>query len=145
MFAQAIPLAVILFLLFPRVSGPLWGMPADHSGSTGLSDHMAPGNISELSLSDAVAFRVDFEGAVPPPWLRYWRGPGADRIRRTRMDDARPAHRGSPIRPDGSTIFYTVTLEPHWKPWLFALDMPAVSRRRPRARRERCAPTSTRR
>ena len=36
---------------------------------------MAPGNISELSLSDAVAFRVDFDGSVPPPWLRYWRGP----------------------------------------------------------------------
>jgi len=124
MFAQAIPLAVILFLLFPRVSGPMWGMPADHSASSGLSDHMAPGNISELSLSDAVAFRVDFEGAVPPPWLRYWRGPVLTEF------DGREwtmrAHRteSSPIRPDGSTIFYTVTLEPHWKPWLFALDMP---------------------
>ena len=124
MFAQAIPLAVILFLLFPRVSGPLWGMPADHSGSTGLSDHMSPGNISELSLSDAVAFRVDFEGTIPPPWLRYWRGPVLTDFDGREWTMRGQRIEGSPIRPDGSTIFYTVTLEPHWKPWLFALDMP---------------------
>ena len=125
MFAQAIPLAVILFLLFPRVSGPLWGMPADHSGSTGLSDHMAPGNISELSLSDAVAFRVDFEGEVPPPWLRYWRGPVLSDFdgREWSMRPRRPG--GSFVRSDGAPVIYTVTLEPHWKPWLFALDMPS--------------------
>jgi transglutaminase-like putative cysteine protease len=124
MFAQAIPLAVILFLLFPRVSGPLWGMPADHAGNTGLSDHMAPGNISELSLSDAVAFRVDFEGPVPPPWLRYWRGPVLSDFdgREWTMRAQRSA--GSFSRPDGASVFYTVTLEPHWKSWLFALDMP---------------------
>ena len=75
MFAQGIPLAILLFLLFPRISGPLWGVPADHAANSGLSDRMAPGLISELSLSDAVAFRVDFDGPVPPPWLRYWRGP----------------------------------------------------------------------
>jgi transglutaminase-like putative cysteine protease len=86
---------------------------------------MAPGNISELSLSDAVAFRVDFEGPVPPPWLRYWRGPvlsdfdGREWIMRQQRSV------GSVPRPEGASIFYTVTLEPHWKPWLFALDMPA--------------------
>jgi len=124
MFAQAIPLAVILFVLFPRVSGPLWGMPADHVGSTGLSDHMAPGNISELSLSDSVAFRIDFEGPVPPPWLRYWRGPVLADFdgREWTMRAQRPA--GSFPRSEGASVFYTVMLEPHWKPWLFALDMP---------------------
>jgi transglutaminase-like putative cysteine protease len=124
MFAQAVPLAVILFLLFPRVSGPLWGMPADHAANSGLSDRMAPGNISELSLSDAVAFRVDFEGPVPPPWLRYWRGPVLSEFdgREWTMRSQRTA--GTFVRPDGASTFYTVTLEPHWRPWLFALDMP---------------------
>ena len=28
-------------------------------------------------------------------------------------------------RPAGRTISYWVTLEPHWKPWLFALELPA--------------------
>ncbi len=47
---------------------------------SGLSDTMAPGMISELSLSDAVAFRVDFNGPPPPPPLRYWRGPVLSRF-----------------------------------------------------------------
>ena len=124
MFAQGIPLAAMLFLLFPRVAGPLWGVPADHTANSGLSDHMAPGLISELSLSDAVAFRVDFDGPVPPPWMRYWRGPVL-----TDFDGREwtlPAQRspGTFTRGDGRTIIYTVTLEPHWKHWLFALDLP---------------------
>jgi hypothetical protein len=125
MFAQAIPLAVILFVLFPRVSGPLWGMPADHAGSTGLSDHMAPGNISELSLSDAVGVprRLRRRGAAAVAALLA--RTGALRLRRARVDDARTSARGDRSRvPTGASIFYTVTLEPHWKPWLFALDMP---------------------
>ncbi|MET0683623.1 MAG: DUF3488 domain-containing protein, partial [Casimicrobiaceae bacterium] len=124
MFAQGIPLAVVLFLLFPRVAGPLWGVPADHAASSGLSDHMAPGAISELSLSDAVAFRVDFDGPVPPPWLRYWRGPVLTDFdgREWTMSGRRST--GSFVRSEGAVVIYTVTLEPHWKPWLFALDLP---------------------
>jgi transglutaminase-like putative cysteine protease len=125
MFVQGIPLAVALFLLFPRVAGPLWGVPADHVANSGLSDHMAPGVISELSLSDAVAFRVDFDGPVPPPWLRYWRGPVLTDF--DGRDWTLPAIRsvGTFARTDGTPIAYTVTLEPHWKPWLFALDLPS--------------------
>ena len=124
MFAQGIPLAALLFVLFPRVAGPLWGVPADHAANSGLSDHMAPGLISELSLSDTVAFRVDFEGPVPPPWLRYWRGPVLSDF--DGREWTMPAQRlpGSFTRSDGRAVIYTVTLEPHWKPWLFALDLP---------------------
>ncbi len=124
MFAQGIPLAVVLFLLFPRVAGPLWGVPADHAAKTGLSDHMSPGAISELSLSDAVAFRVDFDGPIPPPWQRYWRGPVLTDFdgREWTMPERRS--QGSFVRPGGTLVSYTVTLEPHWKLWLFALDLP---------------------
>ena len=143
---RAIPLAVVLFLLFPRVSGPLWGVPADHAAQSGLSDHMAPGIISELSLSDAVAFRVDFDGPVPPPWQRYWRGPVLTRLRRPRMVDAgapdpRDRSRGRTAAP----VVYTVTLEPHWKPWLFALDLPgSLPQTTADDVARACAPTSTR-
>jgi hypothetical protein len=75
MILQGIPIAAVLFVLFPRIGAPLWGMPADAGAQTGLSDSMAPGSISELSLSDAVAFRVDFDGVIPPTADRYWRGP----------------------------------------------------------------------
>lgn len=125
MFAQGIPLAAMLFLLFPRVAGPLWGVPADHAANSGLSDHMAPGGISELSLSDAVAFRVDFEGPVPPPWLRYWRGPVLSVFDGREWTLSTQRSTGAFTRADGPPVIYTVTLEPHWKPWLFALDLPA--------------------
>ncbi|HET7032605.1 MAG TPA: DUF3488 and transglutaminase-like domain-containing protein [Casimicrobiaceae bacterium] len=125
MLAQGVPIAAMLFVLFPRIAGPLWSVPADHAANSGLSDHMAPGVISELSLSDAVAFRVDFEGSIPPPWLRYWRGPVLSRFdgREWTMVAQKPI--AAFTRPEGAPVIYTVTLEPHWKPWLFALDLPA--------------------
>ena len=125
MLAQGIPLAATLFLLFPRIAGPLWGMPADHRAQTGLSDHMKPGIISELSLSDAVAFRVDFDSPVPPPWLRYWRGPVFSNFDGREWTLAAQKSTGSFTRSEGRNTIYTVTLEPNWKPWLFALDLPS--------------------
>ena len=120
-----IPLATALFVLFPRLAVPLWGLPADQGAKSGLSDSMAPGGISELSLSDTIAFRVDFDGPPPPPRQRYWRGPVL-----TRFDgntwSMLPARPGAPVaRADVPAISYTVTLEPQYKPWLFALDLPA--------------------
>ena len=62
----SMPLMLILFVLVPRVSGPLWGVTDDQRGGvTGLSDNMSPGKISNLIRSNEVAFRVDFDGAVP--------------------------------------------------------------------------------
>jgi hypothetical protein len=126
MILQGIPIAAVLFVLFPRIGAPLWGMPADAGAQTGLSDSMAPGSISELSLSDAVAFRVDFDGVLPPPNAdRYWRGPVLGRFDgREWSMVARPGN-GTLARLTASRLSYTVTLEPHGKPWLFALDLPA--------------------
>lgn len=128
MLAQATPFMLVLFLLFPRVQGPLWGMPADaYSGMSGLSDTMSPGSISNLSLSGEIAFRVRFEDEVPPKYLLYWRGPVL------RLFDGRTWRAGAQqekVSPSataaGETLRYAVTLEPHNKHWLFALDIPAV-------------------
>ncbi len=125
MFVQGVPLAAMLFVLFPRISGPLWGLPADHAARTGLSERMAPGLISALTLSDEVAFRVDFQGSVPPPWMRYWRGPVLSVFDGREWTMGRRHLDGTLTRSTGRTVAYTVTLEPHWQPWLFALDLPA--------------------
>ena len=50
-------------------------MPQDAYSSSGLTDTMAPGTLSKLSLSQAVAFRVNFDGTPPPHEQMYWRGP----------------------------------------------------------------------
>src|SRR5436305_6796206 len=76
LLGHAAPAALVLFVLFPRVQGPLWGLPQDaYSGMSGLSETMSPGDLSQLALSDAIAFRAAFEGESPPQPLRYWRGP----------------------------------------------------------------------
>jgi transglutaminase-like putative cysteine protease len=125
LIAQGLPIAAALFVLFPRLASPLWGLPADHSAASGLSDRMAPGSISELSLSDAVAFRVDFDGAPPPPRLRYWRGPVLSIFNGREWRALSPRPGGRLLRGDAPTVRYTVTLEPNDHPWLFALDFPS--------------------
>ncbi len=124
---QAIPLSLIIFVLFPRVQGPLWGLPQDAYSSSGLTDTMAPGTIGKLSLSDAVAFRVTFSGKVPAREQLYWRGPVLWDFDGTTWKRGRNVTLQQPTLTDATTpVDYTVTLEPHNKPWLFALDMPSV-------------------
>jgi hypothetical protein len=73
---QGVPIMLAFFLLFPRVQGPLWGLPQiNYSEKSGLSESMAPGDVSSLSLSDAVAFRVLFENQPQKATQFYWRGP----------------------------------------------------------------------
>jgi protein-glutamine gamma-glutamyltransferase len=123
---QAIPLMLVLFFLFPRLSQPLWRMPGEDQASTGLSEEMTPGDISKLSQSEAVAFRVDFDAAVPQNEDLYWRGPvlGQQIGRSWRMYNANPVQKIDYV-PESPAISYRVTLQPNNKPWLFALDMPA--------------------
>jgi transglutaminase-like putative cysteine protease len=122
---QAVPLMLVLFVLFPRVQGPLWGLPQDAYSSSGLSDSMSPGTLSKLSLSQAVAFRVSFDGTPPPHAQMYWRGPvlwnfdGVTWTSGTKMRSKLPQ-----LDILDSPVDYTVTLEPHNKRWLFALDLP---------------------
>ena len=127
LLAQAAPVMLIMFLLFPRVPGPLWGVPRDaYSGMSGLSDSMEPGAISQLSLSGAVAFRVEFKDTIPPNSQLYWRGPVLWNFdgRTWRMAD--PDRPAETLQATGEPTSYTVTLEPHNRNWLLMLDMPAV-------------------
>lgn len=123
---QAAPLMVILFILFPRVPGPIWKLPEDgHAARTGLSDHMSPGNINRLSRSQEIAFRVRFEDTPPERAQLYWRGPVLwDFDGRTWRTLPHPPGRNATVQGLGATNRYTVTLEPHNRLWLFALEMP---------------------
>ncbi len=122
---QAVPIAVLLFLLFPRISGPLWRLPEDaHGGATGLSASMSPGSISRLIRSNAVAFRVEFLDPAPPKSFMYWRGPVFDRYDGESWSAASHAESTAPSANGSRTVRYQVTLEPTGHPWLLALDAP---------------------
>lgn len=73
LLSLALPLAVGLFLLAPRLPA-LWQMPGANSASTGLSDELDPGSIASLVQSDSAAALLRLkEIQLPPPEARYWR------------------------------------------------------------------------
>lgn len=126
LLVQALPFMLVLFLLFPRVQGPLWGMPQDaFSASSGLSERMAPGTISQVAQSDAIAFRVRFaaDTIVPPAHQQYWRV-----LTLSDYDGLnwryRPSreHEQLAYVPEGAAIDYEITLEPSNQRWLPALE-----------------------
>ncbi len=128
MLGQALPFMIILYLLFPRVAGPLWGLPQDaHAGKMGLSDQMSPGNISELALSTEIAFRARFSGAAPDQKQLYWRGPVLETYDGSSWYQT-TGQRGQAAAPEveflGPLLEYTLTLEAHNQRWLLALDAP---------------------
>ena len=124
--ALSVPLMLILFVLVPRVPGPLWGISSEQRGGvTGLSNHMSPGQISNLIRSNEVAFRVDFEDKVPAQSMLYWRGPVMAQYNGSRWYRARrQVLNRFNLTVSEPAVKYTVTLEPNGEHWLLALDMP---------------------
>ena len=138
LLSQAIPLMFLMFLILPRF-GAFWSVPSDrHTASTGVSDSMSFGDISELAQSNALAFRVTFEGAAPPPRDRYWRGLVFSEFDGRRWQraswqndqqwvawDAKAAERlFDAMDFRGRELRYQVILEPTQQPWLYALSAP---------------------
>jgi len=73
----ALPVALLLFLLVPRIE-PIWQTPnlrgAGASAVTGLNSELDPGSISSLADNTGPAARVSFSsGQLPEPAEHYWR------------------------------------------------------------------------
>ena len=78
----ALPLVISAFLLLPRLP-PLWTLPSNLSGRSGLSDQLNPGALSELARSSELAARLFVVAPdLPPPSKRYWRVLVLDRFDR---------------------------------------------------------------
>jgi len=128
--AGALPLAVCVFVFFPRLGSPLWGAPNDTTARTGLGDRMAPGTMQELLIDDSAAFRVVFDGTPPPRGKLYWRGPvlwDFDGSAWTRPEWLASPPGDSEVRVRGARASYEVTLEPSERHWLLALDVPLLA------------------
>jgi transglutaminase-like putative cysteine protease len=123
----ALPFALLCFVLVPRMPGALWSLPPGEGAQTGLADEMSPGSISELSLSDEIAFRVRFEGAAPAPEQRYWRGPVLHAFDgytwRRNAGIGAPPQEATPL---SAPLRYQVMLEPTNRVHLFGIDSVAA-------------------
>ena len=123
---EAIPIAVLLFVLFPRLPAPLWATPSEKIGLSGLSgEQMTPGSISQLIQDDSIAFRVEFFGNRPSQDQLYWRGPVFEQFNGVNWLPAAPNHDPKPsVKSSGEAIAYEITLEANQQKWLLALDLP---------------------
>ena len=126
---HALPVLVALFVLFPRLPGPLWALPGNvSSGATGLNDTMSPGDITNLGLSDEIAFRVEFDARPPRASDLYWRGPSLTHFNGRTWSMLQGSRRGERVADTieyrGEPTSYRVTLAPTGRNWAFALDMP---------------------
>lgn len=129
LFAQSIPLMLILFVVFPRF-GPLWTVPLPGEGArTGISDSMSPGDISKLSRSSELAFRVSFDSDIPSQSSLYWRGLVLDNFdgrKWSREKFDRPPLQQQELR--GAPLRYEVILEHGVHSWLLAIPLAVVER-----------------
>ena len=127
MLAQAIPLMVVLFFLFPRI-GPLWTVPIkSNTATTGMSNFMRPGDVASLSQSADVAFRVKFAGEIPVKSELYWRGLVFSRLEQGMWsalgyyDVPLSEQRPRLVETDAEPTRYSVIMEPTQQNWLYAL------------------------
>ncbi|WAJ71413.1 transglutaminaseTgpA domain-containing protein [Catenovulum adriaticum] len=129
----ALPVAAILFLVMPRLP-PLWQMPKTSSQTRGLHSEIKFGDIAELSQSNNLAFRANFNGQVPNNNQLYWRAfvlqqfdgdswQRSDYMKRW-QDKAENEKIGTQTAQlSGKTFDYQIVTEASFQNWLFALDL----------------------
>jgi transglutaminase-like putative cysteine protease len=129
LLAQAAPLVVLLFLLFPRINtGFRFEIGRAGSAASGFSDRISPGSIASLANSSEIAFRAEFpDHKTRPPGPMYWRGVVMWHCEglewRAPYAPASISH-SARQSPSGKTIRQWITIAPHGAHWMFALDWP---------------------
>lgn len=127
MLGLAVPMMLVLFVVFPRL-GPLWSVPSKTGqGITGMSDYLNPGDVARLGRSADVAFRVQFDGPIPDRKDLYWRGmvlnSFEDGAWRTLDWRDHPKQERQLRRPEllGNPVSYRIISEPSNQRWLYTL------------------------
>ena len=73
--SRALPLAIILFFLFPRIQGSFGFIPSQDELNTDneLSDSLVAGDFANSAFNNELAFNVKFEQKIPENSQLYWR------------------------------------------------------------------------
>ncbi len=123
-FLISIPFAIGLFFLFPRIN-PLWRQPILMQSKTGLSDEMTPNSLSELTLDGGLAFRVKFNGKIPPNNQLYWRGPVLSSFDGKTWSRSKNQHKPKGLDVlEEKAINYTIYHDGTTGQWVLPLDFP---------------------
>ena len=122
---KGLPLAIIIFMLFPRLQ---MNFPNLGNATSGFTDELAPGDIARLALSEEPVMRVEFPNHdMPSADLLYWRGLVLNHTDGERWKVSRETlvYQDLPNATDENlpAIVQDITLEPMNQRWLFALDV----------------------
>jgi len=142
LFMQSIPLAIILFVVFPRVA-PFWQVPLANSAKTGLSDRVAPGDIANLIQSSDLAFRVNFSNTKPLFNQLYWRALVLEKFDgKSWIKSQQSIFEGRAIiagewqfvpqlpvakNKQHKSVNYQIIAQPSYQHWLYSLAIPQLS------------------
>ena len=135
LFLLALPVAVLLFLFFPRVSfgHASFGFRGESAVRKSLDGTMRL-DAGALALSRRIVMEVGFDGPIPPEELLYFRGSVlyVDKGDRWEPLPAFVRRRFAPVRYAGKEmvpeakriVTYKISLYPTRKRWLYLLDLP---------------------
>lgn len=121
---SALPLTAVLFVVLPRL-GPLWQMPTLQSATTGLSEQVRPGDISQLIRSDRLAFRATFDTPQSDSQQFYWRALVLDQFDGeswSRSNHAKLLRTSGELNWNGGGVPYSIIYQPSdgvWAPSLW--------------------------
>ena len=126
-FTTSLPIAMLLFLVFPRVVLP-WAMSQSHirgSGQVGFTTDLKPGQMAELSGSSELVFR-----AVFPPTADinvdelYWKGAVLETSEGLAWKGPRtlPKPKSEGVPQAKGTMTYELIMEPVSSVYIFTLD-----------------------
>jgi transglutaminase-like putative cysteine protease len=129
LLAQATPIVVLLFLLFPRINtGFRFEIRDLRSAASGFSDRLSPGSIASLANSSDIAFHAEFPNTkTRPPGPMYWRGIvmwHCEGMEWRAPYDPVSISRSAAQPTDGKAIRQWITIAAHGAHWMFALDRP---------------------
>jgi transglutaminase-like putative cysteine protease/uncharacterized protein (DUF58 family) len=129
LLAQALPVAALLFVLFPRatVDALARRIGTGQTTTTGVPTELEPGTIARVVASDASAFRAKFpDGWVPPSEQRYWRCVVLWECQGLSWRKG-PSMIPAPLvryEPRAGDVRHEIDMEPHGQFWMPALDKP---------------------
>ena len=124
LIAQALPLTLLMFFLFPRGTEQFVASLARRAGNrSGLSNVMEPGSVARVALSNETAFLSEFPEGSPPPQERYWRCLVLWQCEGLRWTRGRSySEKIVDGQTAGRSIQQNIILKPHGDLWLPALE-----------------------
>ena len=123
-FLLAIPLAIVIFIILPRVEYPFFNfLNNEKTALTGFSDKVSLGDVSKIQEDNSVIFRAKMKKI--PEQLLFWRGIVLDKFNgkiwyksSVRNENDFEFSSSSPY------IKQTIYIEPYFGKYLFTLDKP---------------------